>query len=39
LPSGHTTGPTFTLPLGVRARVRANGHPAVLIDEPAVTER
>lgn len=39
LPSGHTTGPTLTLPLGVRARVRADGHPAVLIEEPAVTQR
>lgn len=39
LPSGHTTGPTLTLPLGVRARVRADGHPAVLIEESAVTER
>lgn len=38
LPSGHTTGPTLTLPLGVRARVKADGHPAVVIEEAAVTE-
>jgi muramoyltetrapeptide carboxypeptidase len=35
-PSGHTTGPTWTLPLGVVARVSTS--PAtVVIEEPAVT--
>jgi muramoyltetrapeptide carboxypeptidase len=35
-PSGHTTGPTWTLPLGVVARVSMS--PAtVVIEEPAVT--
>lgn len=37
LPSGHTTGPSLTLPLGVRAHVRATGAPALIIDEAAVT--
>ncbi|HUE85648.1 MAG TPA: LD-carboxypeptidase [Vicinamibacterales bacterium] len=35
-PSGHTTGPTWTLPLGVRARVMSTP-PAVVIEEGAVT--
>ncbi|MGE0393450.1 MAG: LD-carboxypeptidase [Vicinamibacterales bacterium] len=35
-PSGHTTGPVWTLPLGVRVRVRASGPPALVIDEEAV---
>ena len=39
LPSGHTTGPTMTLPFGVRARVLASPAPALIIDEPAVTPR
>jgi muramoyltetrapeptide carboxypeptidase len=39
LPSGHTTGPTMTLPFGVRARVLAGSPPALIIDEPAVTPR
>ena len=34
-PSGHTTGPTWTLPLGVRARV-VTSSPAVVIEEAAV---
>jgi muramoyltetrapeptide carboxypeptidase len=36
-PSGHTTGPCWTLPLGVRARVITSGHPRVVIEEAAVT--
>ena len=39
LPSGHTTGPTMTLPFGVRARVLAASTPALIIDEPAVAPR
>lgn len=35
-PSGHTTGPCWTLPLGVKARVIARGRPRLVIDEPAV---
>lgn len=36
LPSGHTDGPTLTLPLGVRARVVTTPRPAIVIDESAV---
>lgn len=37
LPSGHTTGPALTLPLGVRARVTADaGHAVFIIEEAAV---
>jgi muramoyltetrapeptide carboxypeptidase len=36
-PSGHTTGPCWTLPLGVRARVIAAGRPRLVIEEAAVT--
>ena len=36
LPSGHTTGPTLTLPFGVRARAVAGSRPALIIEEPAV---
>ena len=36
LPSGHTAGATITLPLGVRARVVANGRPLLVIEESAV---
>jgi muramoyltetrapeptide carboxypeptidase len=36
-PSGHTTGPAWTLPLGVRARVVAGERPAVVIEEAAVS--
>ncbi|MGE3276081.1 MAG: LD-carboxypeptidase [Vicinamibacterales bacterium] len=36
LPSGHTTGPVWTLPFGVRATVRAAGRPAVVIEEALV---
>ncbi len=35
-PSGHTDGPCWTLPLGVRTRVIANGHPRLVIEEAAV---
>jgi muramoyltetrapeptide carboxypeptidase len=35
-PSGHTAGPTWTLPLGVSARV-VSTPPAVVIEEAAVT--
>ena len=35
-PSGHTAGPLVTLPFGVRARVVANGHPRVTIEEAGV---
>jgi muramoyltetrapeptide carboxypeptidase len=38
LPSGHTTGPTLTLPFGVTARVVTAPSPALVIDEPAVVE-
>jgi muramoyltetrapeptide carboxypeptidase len=38
LPSGHTTGPTLTLPFGVRARVVAEPHrPVLVIEEAAVS--
>ena len=36
LPSGHTDGPTLTLPFGVRARVVTRGTPALVIEESAV---
>jgi muramoyltetrapeptide carboxypeptidase len=35
-PSGHTQGATWTLPLGVEARVVANGGAALVIEEAAV---
>ncbi|MGH9347444.1 MAG: S66 peptidase family protein [Vicinamibacterales bacterium] len=35
-PSGHTTGPCWTLPLGVHARVIASGRPRLVIQESAV---
>ena len=35
-PSGHTTGPTWTLPLGVRAQIVTAPTPAVIIEEAAV---
>jgi muramoyltetrapeptide carboxypeptidase len=35
-PSGHTTGPCWTLPFGVRARLVARQRGRVIIDEPAV---
>jgi muramoyltetrapeptide carboxypeptidase len=37
LPSGHTDGPTLTLPFGVRARVVAGPSPALVIEEAAVS--
>jgi muramoyltetrapeptide carboxypeptidase len=36
-PSGHTAGPTWTLPLGVRARAVAGARPAVIVEEAAVS--
>jgi muramoyltetrapeptide carboxypeptidase len=36
-PSGHTTGPCWTLPLGLRTRVIAEGRPRLVIEEAAVT--
>ena len=35
-PSGHTTGPTWTLPFGVAAEIVSEPSPAVRIMEPAV---
>jgi muramoyltetrapeptide carboxypeptidase len=35
-PSGHTVGPTFTLPFGVAARVIAGPQPRLIIEEAAV---
>ena len=35
-PSGHTAAPFVTLPLGVRARVVANGQPRLIIEEAGV---
>ncbi len=35
-PSGHTTGPTWTLPLGVQTRIVAGPRPALVIEEAAV---
>lgn len=35
-PSGHSTGPTWTLPLGVRVRVAAGARPAVIVEESPV---
>src|SRR5436190_11496290 len=37
LPSGHTEGPTLTLPFGVRARVLTTPRPSLIIEEAAVT--
>ncbi len=34
-PSGHTTSPLISLPLGVRARVVATGRPALVLEEAA----
>ena len=38
-PSGHTTRPAMTLPLGVQCRVVADGQPRVVIEEGAVQAR
>jgi muramoyltetrapeptide carboxypeptidase len=35
-PSGHTTAPARTLPLGVRCRVVAGASPRLVVEEPAV---
>jgi muramoyltetrapeptide carboxypeptidase len=35
-PSGHTTGPAMTLPLGVSCRVVADNRPRLVIEEAAV---
>jgi muramoyltetrapeptide carboxypeptidase len=35
-PSGHTVGPTMTLPFGVKARVVSDRHPRLVIEEAAV---
>jgi muramoyltetrapeptide carboxypeptidase len=35
-PSGHTTGPCWTLPLGVRARLVTTPRPRIIIEESAV---
>jgi muramoyltetrapeptide carboxypeptidase len=36
-PSGHTTGPCWTVPLGVRTRVRTSPRPAIVIEESPVS--
>jgi muramoyltetrapeptide carboxypeptidase len=36
LPSGHSSGPTLTLPFGVQARVLGGGQPVLVIEEAAV---
>jgi muramoyltetrapeptide carboxypeptidase len=36
LPSGHTTGPTLTLPFGVRTRVVTTPRPLIVVEEAAV---
>lgn len=36
-PSGHTSGPCWTLPLGVRVRVRAVPRPALVVEESPVS--
>jgi muramoyltetrapeptide carboxypeptidase LdcA involved in peptidoglycan recycling len=38
LPSGHTSGPTLTLPFGVRARVLTGARPALIVEESAVED-
>jgi muramoyltetrapeptide carboxypeptidase len=35
-PSGHTTGPCWTLPLGVTVRVRAGADPSLIVEESPV---
>jgi len=35
-PSGHTSGPSLTLPFGVNARVLATGKPTLVIEEAGV---
>lgn len=36
-PTGHTVGPTMTLPLGVRCRVIADARPRIVVEEAAVS--
>jgi muramoyltetrapeptide carboxypeptidase len=36
LPSGHTAGPSLTLPLGITARVVADSRPRLIVEEAAV---
>ena len=35
-PSGHTSGPAFTLPLGVTVTVAADADPGLIVEEAAV---
>ena len=35
-PSGHTSGPCWTLPLGVRCRLVTQPRPALIVEEPPV---
>ena len=35
-PSGHTSGPSWTLPLGVRVRVETTPRPSILVEESPV---
>ncbi len=35
-PSGHTTGPCWTLPLGVMVRVKAGAHASLIVEESPV---
>ena len=35
-PSGHTAGPCWTLPLGVRVRIRTRPQPALVVEESPV---
>jgi muramoyltetrapeptide carboxypeptidase len=35
-PSGHTTGPCWTLPLGVDVRVESRPRPMIVIEDAAV---
>ena len=35
-PTGHTSGPTYTLPLGVTVRVIADARPRLIVEEAAV---
>jgi muramoyltetrapeptide carboxypeptidase len=35
-PSGHTSGPCWTLPLGVRVRVTTQPHPSLIVEESPV---
>lgn len=35
-PSGHTTGPSWSLPLGVAVRVNGGSHPSLIVEESPV---